>query len=193
MEKDPKLKAEKEAERQRFLDFIGPKPDLTEIAEKTGILRQTLYYITVGERSLSIDIHREMARAFKSYDLSYQILGVKPEPKPVDKQMMAMQAELDQVKLENKFLKEQRDQYASEKTNYWKLLEGLHDKNSDFSEVSSQTTDTLFPMPKRAVPTSIDEIDFQSAYTLKGDKKPVTVSSSWKMVGMVDVTEAIEV
>ncbi|MCX6217699.1 hypothetical protein [Spirosoma sp.] len=191
MGKTTTLTPEKEAERQRFLDFLGPKPDLTEISEKTGILRQTLYYITKGTTLPTVDIHRDMAKAYKNYDLTYQILGIRQEPKPVDAQLRGIQNEVEKLKIENEFLRQQRDQLSCDKANYWKLLENLHEGDRDFSAVSSQTTDTLFPMPKIAMPASIDEINFVSAYTLRGEKKPVT-AGGWRS-GMVDVLDAVEV
>ncbi|GAB4023351.1 hypothetical protein GCM10028808_73540 [Spirosoma migulaei] len=199
MEKAPKLNAEKEEERKRFLDFIGEKPDLTELADKTGILRNTLYYITKGERDVSIDVHRCMAKAYPGkYDLIYMIMGIRPSVVPAGETVdpvifNQLQSELERVRIENEFLKQQRDQAATDKANYWKLLENMHEQQRDFSSVNSQATDTLFPLPK-LTPTRIEDIDFESAYNLRGEKKPVN-TSSWKfgLSSEVDIAESIEV
>ncbi|AKD55061.1 hypothetical protein [Spirosoma radiotolerans] len=77
MEKKPN--EEKERQRQRFVEFLGIKPDLTEIAERTGILRQTLYYLTKGGRNSSVtaEIHRKMSAAYPDYDMDWVMSGVR--------------------------------------------------------------------------------------------------------------------
>lgn len=144
-----------------FIRRRGPE----RVARETGLNRQTVRQVANGRNGAGRKVIAALTATYPDYDLKGVLLGkevarqpllaLSPETEPVPtdgfslelaQEVARLRAELDRVKLENQYLRAERDEAKEQRAQFWQMLQSLHERNMDFSGVSSQTTD-LFSTP----------------------------------------------